>query len=185
VLKISFLFLFGILKVNDENSRIRIQDPDPLVRGMEPRIRIRIHPKMSWIRNTGSNNDGYASGLLETLRTTKARTRQATEPLNLVQNYGEKKQFQCESGIAMEQAVQRNQRSKKCPAVQKIAEGTSGNSRMQRKKNRMKNNPRSYRAQHGRFEEQLRRTTRHVRMSSSSNNVFNMRLDGALGIPLQ
>ncbi len=45
-----------ILKVNDENSRIRIQDPDPdpLVRGMDPRIRIkiRIHPKISWIRNT-------------------------------------------------------------------------------------------------------------------------------------
>jgi hypothetical protein len=40
------------LKVNDENSRIRIKDPDPnpLVRGMDPRIR--IHPKMSWIRNT-------------------------------------------------------------------------------------------------------------------------------------
>jgi hypothetical protein len=29
-------------------------DPDPLVRGMDPRIRIRIHPKMSWIRNTGA-----------------------------------------------------------------------------------------------------------------------------------
>ncbi len=51
------------MKVNDENSRIRIQDPDPdpnpdpnpdpLVRVMDPRIRIRIHPKMSWIRNTG------------------------------------------------------------------------------------------------------------------------------------
>jgi hypothetical protein len=27
-------------------------DPDPLVRGVDPRIRIRIHPKMSWIRNT-------------------------------------------------------------------------------------------------------------------------------------
>ncbi len=26
-------------------------DPDPLVRGMDPRIR--IHTKMSWIRNTG------------------------------------------------------------------------------------------------------------------------------------
>jgi hypothetical protein len=38
--------------VYDENSRIRIQDPDPLVRGMNPWIRIRIHPKMSWIRNT-------------------------------------------------------------------------------------------------------------------------------------
>ncbi len=45
-------FFAGILKVSDENSRmrIRIQDPDPLVRGMDPRIR--IHPKMSWIRNT-------------------------------------------------------------------------------------------------------------------------------------
>ncbi len=30
-------FFAGILKVNDENSRIRIQDPDPLVRGMDPR----------------------------------------------------------------------------------------------------------------------------------------------------
>jgi hypothetical protein len=41
------------LKVNEENSRIRIKDsdPDPLVRGMDPRIRIRIHPKISWIRN--------------------------------------------------------------------------------------------------------------------------------------
>jgi hypothetical protein len=61
------LFFAGILKVNDENRRIRIQDPDlnpdpnpdlnpdpdPLVRGMAPWIRIRIHPKMSWIRNTG------------------------------------------------------------------------------------------------------------------------------------
>ena len=50
-------FFAGILKVNDENSRIRIQDPDPnpdpLVRGMDPRIRIMMHPKMSWIRNTG------------------------------------------------------------------------------------------------------------------------------------
>ncbi len=65
------MFFAGILKVTDENSRIRIQDPDPnpdpdpnadpvpdpdpvlLVRGMDPRIRIRIHPKMTWIRNTG------------------------------------------------------------------------------------------------------------------------------------
>ena len=32
-------------------------DPDPLVRGMDPRIqiRIRIHTKMSWIRNTSDN----------------------------------------------------------------------------------------------------------------------------------
>jgi hypothetical protein len=47
------------LKVSDENRRIRIQDPDPnpdpLVRGMDPRIRIWIHPKMSWIRNTAVN----------------------------------------------------------------------------------------------------------------------------------
>ncbi len=54
------LFFVGILKVYDENSRIRIQDPDPdlnpdpLVRGMDPRIR--IHTKMSWIRNTASRN---------------------------------------------------------------------------------------------------------------------------------
>jgi hypothetical protein len=27
-------------------------DPDPVVRGMDPRMRIRNHPKMSWIRNT-------------------------------------------------------------------------------------------------------------------------------------
>ncbi len=51
-------FFAGILKVNDENSRIRIQDPDPnpdpLVRGMDPRIRIRIHLKISWIRYTVS-----------------------------------------------------------------------------------------------------------------------------------
>jgi hypothetical protein len=48
-------FFAGMLKVNDENSRIRIQDPDPLVRSMDPRIR--IHPKMSWIRNTGICSD--------------------------------------------------------------------------------------------------------------------------------
>jgi hypothetical protein len=33
-------------------------NPDPLVRGMDPRIRIRIHPKMSWIRNTGEKGEG-------------------------------------------------------------------------------------------------------------------------------
>jgi hypothetical protein len=34
------LVFAGILKVNDENSKIRIQDPDPdpLGRGMDPRI---------------------------------------------------------------------------------------------------------------------------------------------------
>ncbi len=47
------------MKVNDENSSVRVQDPDPnpdpnpLVRGMDPWIRNRIHTKMSWIRNTG------------------------------------------------------------------------------------------------------------------------------------
>jgi hypothetical protein len=55
------LFFVGILKVNDENSRIRIQDPDPnpdpLVRGMDPRIRIRIHPKIALIRNTDIQYD--------------------------------------------------------------------------------------------------------------------------------
>jgi hypothetical protein len=47
-------FFAGILKVYDEKSRIRIQDPDldTFLRSMDPRIRIRIHPKMSWIRNT-------------------------------------------------------------------------------------------------------------------------------------
>jgi hypothetical protein len=53
------LVFAGILKVSDENNRIRIQDPDPLVRGMDPRIRIRIHPKMSWIRNTAYNAPIY------------------------------------------------------------------------------------------------------------------------------
>jgi hypothetical protein len=47
-LNISF---FGILKVNDENKRSGSADPDPLVRGMDARIRIRIHTKMSWIRS--------------------------------------------------------------------------------------------------------------------------------------
>jgi hypothetical protein len=63
-------FLPSILKVNDKNSRIRIQDPDPdhkpdpdhnpdpLVRGRDPRIRIRIRiriiHKILWIRNTGA-----------------------------------------------------------------------------------------------------------------------------------
>jgi hypothetical protein len=54
-LKIKLVFFVGILKVNDENSRIRIQDPDPLVRDMDPRIWIRIRTKMSWIRNTTLN----------------------------------------------------------------------------------------------------------------------------------
>ncbi len=46
-------FFVDILKVNDENSRIRIQGPNPdsLARGLDPRIRIQT--KMSWIRNIG------------------------------------------------------------------------------------------------------------------------------------
>jgi hypothetical protein len=50
------------LKINDDNSRIRIQDPDPLVRGMDPRIR--IHPKMSWIRNTEKNDEDLRHRIL-------------------------------------------------------------------------------------------------------------------------
>ncbi len=33
------------------------QDPDPLVTGMDPQIRIRIHTKMSWICNTAIRPD--------------------------------------------------------------------------------------------------------------------------------
>jgi hypothetical protein len=42
-----------VLKVTDEKSRIRSPEPDPLVRGKDPRIRIRISTKMSRIHNTG------------------------------------------------------------------------------------------------------------------------------------
>jgi hypothetical protein len=52
------LFFVGILKVNDEKGRIRIQDLDPLIRGMDPQIR--IHSKMSWIRNTVANRIPYS-----------------------------------------------------------------------------------------------------------------------------
>ncbi len=31
------------------------QDPDPLFKGMDPRIWIRIHTKISWIRNTAQH----------------------------------------------------------------------------------------------------------------------------------
>jgi hypothetical protein len=40
---LKFVFCWHLVQVNDENSRIRIQDP--LVIGMDPRIR--IHTKMS------------------------------------------------------------------------------------------------------------------------------------------
>jgi hypothetical protein len=63
-------FFVDILKFNDKNSRIRIQDPDPSVRDMDPRIR--IHTKMSWIRNTVYNyvvdkiaNDSHVYGASE------------------------------------------------------------------------------------------------------------------------
>ncbi len=36
-------------------TKIADPDPDPLVRGMDPGIRIWIHTKISWIRNTDSN----------------------------------------------------------------------------------------------------------------------------------
>ncbi len=39
-------------KVISRKNCVQDPDPDPLVRSMDPRIRIRIHPKMSWIRNT-------------------------------------------------------------------------------------------------------------------------------------
>ncbi len=41
------LFFVSILKVNDVNRRIRIRIH------MDPRNQIRIHTKISWIRNTG------------------------------------------------------------------------------------------------------------------------------------
>ncbi len=86
-------FFVGILKVYDEKSRIRIQDPDPnpdpdpLVRGMDPRIRIRIHTKMSWIRNTACQHDKTTVRSINSWRTfNRLRDRQ-----DLVW-------FQCESG---------------------------------------------------------------------------------------
>ncbi len=50
--QIFFLFVF-------EGQWRKSQDPDPnpLVTGMDPRTRIRIDTKMSWIRNTGSKTN--------------------------------------------------------------------------------------------------------------------------------
>jgi hypothetical protein len=42
-------------KVLRKKPRIKQQDPDPLVRGTDPRIWIQIRTKMSRIRNTGIN----------------------------------------------------------------------------------------------------------------------------------
>jgi hypothetical protein len=41
----------SMTNIAEFGSRIRIRI-HPLVRGLDPRIRIRIHTKMSWIRNT-------------------------------------------------------------------------------------------------------------------------------------
>jgi hypothetical protein len=51
----SMSICWHLWKVNDENSRIR---SGSISQSMDPRIqiRIRIHPKMSWIRNTVSTN---------------------------------------------------------------------------------------------------------------------------------
>jgi hypothetical protein len=40
-------------------------DQDPLVRGMDPRIQIRIHIKISWIRNTGFYMPSIPDGAVE------------------------------------------------------------------------------------------------------------------------
>jgi hypothetical protein len=42
-------------------------NPDPLVRGMDPRIRIWIHTKMSWIRNTFAVGSVSSSKVRSTL----------------------------------------------------------------------------------------------------------------------
>jgi hypothetical protein len=58
-----YWFFEGVLKINDEKQDPDADpdpnpdaepdpNPDPLSRGMDPRIQIRIHTKMSWIRNT-------------------------------------------------------------------------------------------------------------------------------------
>ncbi len=49
--------------------------------------RRRIQDMVETFQILCSDNDGYASGLLETVRTTGTRTRQAAEPLNLVHKY--------------------------------------------------------------------------------------------------
>ncbi len=38
------------IRIHQINMFLGLPDPDPLVRGMDPRIQ--IHTKMSWIRNT-------------------------------------------------------------------------------------------------------------------------------------
>jgi hypothetical protein len=61
-------FFVGILKVNDENRRIRIRFR------IRIRIRIRIHTKISWIRNTPQGGEEEAE---------RARSAQPTAPESL------------------------------------------------------------------------------------------------------
>jgi hypothetical protein len=53
-----YLFFVGVLKVNDENSRIQIRIRIPI---HYSKAWIRIHTKMSWIRNTGLKAHVYLS----------------------------------------------------------------------------------------------------------------------------
>jgi hypothetical protein len=58
----------------------------------------------------------------ESLEQDKASNRTTQAGPQVRKDRGEKKQLQCESGRTMEQAFKRNQGSKKCAAVQTIAE---------------------------------------------------------------
>jgi hypothetical protein len=98
---------------------------------------------------------------------------------------GENKQFQCESSRAMEQAFQRNQTSKKCSAVQKIAEKRVEIVRCKRKKKSDEKQLKKLQSTALKIGRTVRMDHVRRRLSSSSNNVSNMRLDGAMGIPLQ
>ncbi len=57
---------FYLVFVASWRSMTKIADPDPLVRAIDPRIRIWIHTKMSWIRNTArSKNERDGMRVLE------------------------------------------------------------------------------------------------------------------------
>jgi hypothetical protein len=43
----------------------KIEGSGPLVRGIDPRIRIRIHIKMSWMRNTALRGTGKSNKMAE------------------------------------------------------------------------------------------------------------------------
>jgi hypothetical protein len=135
-----------------------------------------------------SNNDGYASGILEAVRTTGARTRQAAEPLNLVHKYARTE-------------VRRNSFSVRVAEPwNKLSRETREAKNVQQFKRLLKNEWKYSDAKEKKSDEKqpmkiqstalkTRKTVEmdHVRrrLSSSSNNVSNMRLDGAMGIPLQ